>query len=206
MDLGCGTGAQIFHMAAALPNANFVGIDISIANIEIARQRCSELSLEQRVEFVASDYMQFPVPPQDVITAYSTLHLIQAPSEQLFGKISSELAEGGLLMNVMPYECVFNQILLWVRRLFILCRSPLTDAIVFKVGKALHGAELDDAQLRERVSYMYQVFDRLDGADLHRLLKQRCGLECIAEGPERHASIAQAKHRFAVFRKCASRT
>lgn len=201
LDIGCGDGAQVLHLAGALPNATLTGVDISARNVAAAGERARRLGLESRVVFVASDYLQFRSPPRDLIVSYSTLQLIAADSRVLFRKIADELVEGGLLMNVMPHECVYNRLLMAARRGLAAIRSAATDELVFRIGKLIHGRELSDELIRERIAYMYQPLERLDGPALRALMKDECGLDFVAGAPEVHASLAQAKHRLLVFRK-----
>ena len=201
LEIGCGTGSQLFHLAAALPDATFTGVDISERNVDLAKNRARELGLQSRIKFVASDYLELPFPVNDLIISYSTLHLIPCDSRLLFGKISSELIPGGLLMNVMPYECAFNTLLSGVRAAFAAVRSPLTDLCVFRLAKLFHGHRMDDKSLKERVPYMYQKLERLDGPALRKQMNEECALEFVTSVPEIHASLAQAKHRLIVSRK-----
>ncbi len=201
LDIGCGTGEQLFELADALPRARLVGIDISTPNVASARTRCAALGLERRVEFVAADYMERSLDTFDVVVSYSTLHLVRAPARALFGKIASEIVPGGLFVNVMPYECAYNALLIAARRAMRCVRSPFTDRLVLAAAGALHGATYDREQLRERVEYMYRIPNILGGPPLDRMLKDECGLKLAAELDEPHVSVAQPKHRFSVYRK-----
>jgi len=200
LDIGCGTGSQLFHLAAVLPKSRFVGVDISPGSISVAVQRARALGLDQRVTFTAGDYLQFHTEPQDLVISYSTLQLIAVDSRVLFRKISDDLVVGGLLMSVMPYECAINTELMAVRHVFAGARSNFTDRLVFRLGKFMHGRDLSDDLIRERVNYMYQPLERLDGPALRTLMSD-CGLEFVADMPEPHASLAQPKHRLIVCRK-----
>jgi Methylase of polypeptide chain release factors len=201
LEIGCGTGSQLVSLAAALPKANFIGVDLSPQNVEVANLRAEQLGLAPRLHFVACDYLRLPSAVHDLIVSYSTLHLIACESRVLFNKISGELVAGGLLMNVMPYECDFNAVLMKVRRALALVRSPWTDLLVFRVAKLMHGHNMDDELIRERVLYMYQQPQRLDGPALRRQMNDDCALEFVASVPERHASVAQPKHRLIISRK-----
>ena len=46
---------------------------------------------EERLTFVATDYLEFQVEPVDLIVTYSTLQNIPASAEQLFVKIAADL-------------------------------------------------------------------------------------------------------------------
>jgi SAM-dependent methyltransferase len=201
LDIGCGTGAQLLHLASALPQATLTGVDVSACSIEAAAQRARQSGIESRVRFFVGDYLGYRTPPQDLIVSYSTLQFIAVDSRALFGKIGADLVPGGLLMNVMAYECAYNRALLAVRRVFAALRTGATDVLVLRVAKLIHGREFDDELLAERVDYMYHRIERLDGPGLRKLMDRECGLESIAEELEAHASPAQLKHRLIVSRK-----
>jgi len=97
VDLGCGSGIW----ARELVDAGFevVGVDISAAMIEIARQRVPE------AEFHVKSFLQFPVPPCRAVTslgevfnylfdADNSLRSLQAMCKNAFNALSP----GGLLI------------------------------------------------------------------------------------------------------------
>jgi len=201
LDIGCGTGSQLLHLASALPEASLTGVDISAPAIELAQQRAEAAGLSSRCSFAACDYLTFTVAPQDLIVAYSTLQLIRCDSKRLFTKIRNDLAPGGLLINVMPYDCPYNRLLMRVRAMLAASRTGLTDELLLRIGTLLHRRSLGPEALRERVAYMYQPLQRLDGPALRKQMAEVCGLDFVACEPERHASVAQPKHRLIVSRR-----
>ena len=201
LDVGCGTGSQIFDLARVLPGAAFTGVDLSETNIELARQAAAQSHDANRIRLVAGDYMLLEEEPFDLIVSYSTLHLVPGSTKLLLAKLARDLAPGGLLANVMPYECAYNAMLMAARRLFRRLRGDWTDRFLMATGKLLTRTTLMDEQmLRERLLYMYLLPHRLDGVQF-RQLAEECGLHWIADEPERHASIAQPKHNAVFFRK-----
>lgn len=202
LDIGCGTGDQLFSLADRLKADQLVGVDISAPNIETAVRTASARADKGRFNFSLADYPEWRTSDQfDLIISYSTLHLIPINTEALFSKLSSDLKPGGRVIFTIPYDCLYNRWLSLVRRLFKALRSPMMDATILWFGKILNKGTLDENHLRERVLYMYQLPKRYDGPALRELLKTHCGLEVIAEHPEAHASIAQLKHRLIVIRK-----
>jgi hypothetical protein len=171
-------------------------------SIAAARERFKQEGIASRVELVEADYLEFrPRHRFDLVVSYSTLHLVPAPAADLFGKIASEIEDGGLLVNAIPYECGYNHALIGVRRFFRAIRSPLSDAFVLGAARLLHGHRLGEQMLRQRVMYMYQVPEVLEGRKLERMLREQCGLVLVASRDEPHASPAQLKHRLSLYRR-----
>lgn len=202
LDIGCGTGTQIFNLAVEMPNASFVGVDISVSNIRIAESTREADANADRITFHNGDYMEFrATSPMDVIFSYSTLYLIPVERDRLFGKIAAELAPGGIFVNVMPVACAYNSALTFMRRAFRAFRGPITDKLILSGAKLMHGGRIADDALRERVAYMYEVPWCFDGVELQNLLAGNLGLDSVERMPEIHASPAQMKHSIHVFRK-----
>jgi ubiquinone/menaquinone biosynthesis C-methylase UbiE len=64
LDLGCGPGEWVLHMARQIPDAQVAGIDISNAMIEYARFRAEEEGLRNS-RFYIGDILEFPLPFPD---------------------------------------------------------------------------------------------------------------------------------------------
>jgi SAM-dependent methyltransferase len=201
LDLGCGTGSQVFDLAGALPQARLVGVDLSEANIAVAEREREGLKLEGRVRFVAADYLELEEGPFELIVSDSTLQNIPAKTEELFGKIKNDLATGGLLVATMPYGCATNHLLWAARRVLRAVRGRWTDRLILGIGKRLHHGRYDEHLLRERVPYMYMVPLRYDCVALRHLLSDCVGLEVVAEQRLPQASPAHPRHKALVFRK-----
>ena len=58
LEIGCGTGANLLPMAYSLPDASFVGIDVSGAHISAAKQSAAALGLTNAA-FVQCDVRDF---------------------------------------------------------------------------------------------------------------------------------------------------
>jgi trans-aconitate methyltransferase len=202
LDIGCGVGTLLFDLVKVLPLAHGTGVDISEANIQIANNSLQQLGLEKRLTFVAMDYMEFCAEePFDLIFTYSTLPLIPISTEQLYSKIAADLTSEGILINCMPYECLYNQFLYLIRRLLRAIRGSMSDIVILTIAKALHGHQMSDSMLRERLIYMYTLPTHYDCPALRQFLYTHCQFALVAEHPEPHASIGQFKHRSTVFRK-----
>ena len=101
LDLGCGTGKQLFHMAQLMPNADFTGIDISLKNIQIANASLEKHAFCQRTRFYTADYMTFHTAPFDLIISDSVFHLIPGQADVLFTKVAGDMVTGGFLLAIL---------------------------------------------------------------------------------------------------------
>jgi len=201
LDLGCGTGEQLFHLARIFPRSELVGVDISEENIGVAEEKRKKEFSDRNLSFYAVDYIDFKTAPLDLVFSYSTLHNIDAPTDSLFSKIYADLVPGGLLVTAMPYACLFNYILWFFRRFLLTIRTPVTDWFILKISKYVHGRQVDEKLLQERVHYMYLLPYRYDCYTLRSDLEKSFGLKLIGEHSVPHLSIGQPKHLITVFRK-----
>jgi hypothetical protein len=101
----------------------------------------------------------------------------------------------------MPYACAYNTGFTLVRRGLRALRSPLLDRVILAAGRLVHGREMDDDGLRERVHYMYLPPYRVEDARLTDRIAPAVGLRIVARHAMPAASAAQLKHRVTVFRK-----
>lgn len=201
LEIGCGTGAALCQLGRALPQADCTGVDISEANIRLARAR-REDDIAGRIRYVADDYMRFGGGPFDLILADSVLHMIYGVSaEALFGKIAGELADGGLLIANTPYDCRYNQMLWQLRRRLQRVRTRFSDAAILTLARWIYGGRVDDDILRDCLPLMYMLPNYYDSDASRRRIGESCGLNLVAEHPAPHTSVAQPKHRIAVFQK-----
>ena len=205
LDLGCGTGSLVFLLAAALPSARLTGLDVSAPNISRAEeQRVSlDAATAARIRFELADYLARPASPVDVIVSDGVLHLIPGDTRALFAKLSADLHPGGLLVACLPYDCVYNYAFAMLRRVLRLVRSRALDALILRIGRMLHGSQMDDRGLRERIPYMYVAPQRLAGRRLRETIAPQAGLGLIARHPMPSVSLSQLRHEVLVFQKAA---
>jgi SAM-dependent methyltransferase len=205
LDLGCGTGSLAFLLAAALPNATLTGIDLSEPNIRRAEAQRARLDAETavRVRFERADYLARVASPVDAIVSDGVLHLIPGDTRALFAKLAADLRPGGVLVAAMPYDCAYNYAFAMLRRLLRLIRSRALDALILQIGRTLHGSEMNDEGLRERIPYMYIPPERLAGRNLRESIAPSVGLRLIATRPMPSVSLSQLKHEVLVFEKAA---
>jgi trans-aconitate methyltransferase len=202
LDLGCGTGALLFRLAAALPHATCVGIDISPANIAAAEAARQQQPQSGRLSFQAADYLDWRTEPFDLIVIDGVLHLIPCDTDALVAKLAHDLKPHGILVNVMPYTCAYNEAFAILRKILRATRTRLTDAAILRVGRLLHG-EMRDELLRERIHYMYLPPQRMMSHTLAGQMERR-GLRLVDRRPLRSSSLAQLKHQLTILRKDAN--
>lgn len=205
LDLGCGTGSLVFLLADAMRSATITGLDVSAPNIRRAGERrmTVDAATAARIHFEQADYLARPASAVDVIVSDGVLHLIPGDTQALFQKLAADVRSGGVLVVAMPYDCAYNYAFAILRRGLRLVRSRALDAMILRVGRMLHGREMDDAGLRERIPYMYIAPQRMAGRSLRERIAPSAGLHLIARHPMRSASLSQLKHEVLVFQKAA---
>ena len=206
LDVGCGTGSLVFLLASALPSATLAGLDVSAPNIRAAEAQRSKLDAASsaRVHFELADYLARPVSPVDVITSDGVLHLIPGDTRALFAKLAADIRAGGMLVVCMPYDCAYNYAFAIVRRALRRMRSRALDALILAIGRILHGREMSDDGLRERIPYMYIAPERMAGRSLRETIAPSVGLELVTRYPMPSASLSQLRHEVLVFQKQAA--
>ncbi len=199
LDLGCGTGSLVFRLADALPSATLVGIDVSPANIDAANA-ARRGPAAGRTAFVVADYLRFHAPAFDVVVTDGVLHLIRADTAQLVAKLGSDVLPGGVLICAMPFDCAYNRVFAVVRRSLRPLRSRWLDAAILQTGRILHGRDMDDNGLRERVGYMYLPPERMMNSKLLAEFR-RVGFRETATYPMKSTSASQLRHGVTVFKR-----
>lgn len=189
LDLGCGDGSSTMRLAEHWPTSLITGIDLTVANIAIARERVTD----QRIDFRAGDYATTPLRPFDLIIADTVLHLIDLPTRTLFGKLASELVAGGRLIFSAPMMCGYNRALTQVRRVLRAVRGPACDRLIRGIAQQIHGRQHSAEFLNERLAYMYIIPRFFLRPALARMLGE-CGLRVVACADYPHTSVGQMKH------------
>ena len=205
LDVGSGTGSLVFLLARALPLASLAGIDVSAANIrEAEARRCTlEMSLAARVRFEQGDYLQRAPCAVDGLTSDGVLHLLSGDTRALFAKLAADIRPGGVLVIDMPYDCAYNYAFAMLRRILRLLRSRWLDAVILRVARWVHGSQMSDEGLRERVPYMYLPPKRLAGRQLRNRIAPSVGLRFVTRYSNPSTSLSQLKHEVLVFEKVA---
>jgi hypothetical protein len=92
-----------------------------------------------------------------------------------------------------------------LRRVLRLVRSRALDALILQVGRMLHGSQMNDEGLRERIPYMYIAPERLAGRSLRETIAPAAGLRLVARHPMPSVSLSQLRHEVLVFEKVSER-
>ena len=201
LDIGCGTGALVFLIADARPLAEVIGLDISSANIRAAEHSRRASGAASRIAFAQGDYLTYHADPFDAIVSDGVLHLIPGDTRALFAHITRDLRAGGAFVCGMPFDCGYNQIFTLIRRALRLVRSPLADAAILFAARALHGREMDERSLRERIDYMYMPPTRMLDRETCERVAPAAGLRVIAQYPMPSTSPSQLRHNVTVFER-----
>jgi hypothetical protein len=141
-----------------------------------------------------------PIEPVDLVVSHSTLHLIDADPLEVFGKLAQDLKTDGILIASVSRACLFNTLLVAVRRVFRRVRGPATDRLIEALGRRLARGRLSTEMIRERVAYMYIIPSFQASQDFSRKLAHM-GMHLEGVLPYPHASIAQMKHQIELYRR-----
>jgi len=102
LDVGCGSGRIMSRLAEIYPNSRFVGVDLSLEAIELARTEASRKGL-QNIEFVAADLSDFHLKADsesfDLITTFDAVHDQARPRNVLKGIYRALKSDGVYLMQ-----------------------------------------------------------------------------------------------------------
>lgn len=106
LDVGCSEGVVTHLMAAAFPNSEFMGIDISAQSVELASAEAARLGLSNArfevcdaAELADDDDCAGRFAPFDYVTAFDAVHDQTRPLAVLRG-IRAVLGEGGMFSMV----------------------------------------------------------------------------------------------------------
>jgi ubiquinone/menaquinone biosynthesis C-methylase UbiE len=102
LDVGCGSGRIMNHLAKLYPESRFTGIDLSREAIQTARAEASEKGIGN-VEFIVRDVSDLEASAEpgvfDFITTFDAIHDQAKPFEVLKGIYRALKADGWYLMQ-----------------------------------------------------------------------------------------------------------
>ncbi|TKW61500.1 MAG: methyltransferase domain-containing protein [Blastochloris viridis] len=110
LDLGCGSGRHLQHIAKHMPNITAKGLELS----HLGFNMCKELMDSQKIpaqSVIQGDMRQLPFDNEslDVVFAYMSLHSLPyirgtgVGMEEAFSEITRTLRQNGILVAVFPY-------------------------------------------------------------------------------------------------------
>jgi len=96
LDLGSGTGILAMELAKAFPAFEFVGLDLSEAAVQVARDQAAESEVAARVSFEQGDAEDMPFDDGsfDLVVSSNTLHLLNDPI-RMFDEVQRVLSPTG---------------------------------------------------------------------------------------------------------------
>jgi cyclopropane-fatty-acyl-phospholipid synthase len=99
LDVGCGWGSLVLH-AAQHYGVRAVGVTISAAQAELARERVRDAGLSDRVEIRLADYRDLADGPYDKIASVGMVEHVGTPElPRYFSSLRALLRPGGVLLN-----------------------------------------------------------------------------------------------------------
>lgn len=100
LDIGCGRGSALLHLAEQYPNSEFIGYELSREALSYARTQAIRLELSN-IRFEQRDLTGFDMTAEperyDLITAFDAIHDQIAPQSVLDG-IHRSLKDGGTFL------------------------------------------------------------------------------------------------------------
>ncbi len=115
LEIGCGDGGNVLSLAASLPNARFVGIDLSAVQIRMGQVLAAEAGLTN-VTLVHADLTTYEVEPGgfDFVIAHGVYSWVAEPvRDALLRLVAQALAPAGVALvshNTMPGQAPFRAV------------------------------------------------------------------------------------------------
>lgn len=111
LDIGCGKGLALIHLAARFPKSRFVGADLSPEAIAMGRREAQARGVSN-VSLFACDVTRFGGDGEfDVVTAFDAVH-DQARPAAVLSNIRRTLKAGGtfLMQDIKAHTCVTDNL------------------------------------------------------------------------------------------------
>jgi SAM-dependent methyltransferase len=208
LEIGCATGGNVIALAAGLPDAKFTGIDISPPQIEIARQRMSELGL-RNLQLVAANLVDAELEEIDYLICHGVFSWCSEPvQERILAVCQERLSPHGIAYisyNVYPgwhRLGLWRDLMVWGARAADTWRGGVREGLRFAELVAAAAGERDPqySQLaRDAVEkltplpadYLIHEFLEPDNRPLafHEMVARagRHGLQYLGESRKRHS-------------------
>lgn len=99
LDLGCGHGALLVHLAVSDPTATLVGVDVDEEKVAVARAALARRPALERAEVRVGSLEAVPEGDVDVVVLVDVLYLLGAERQRaLVHDLAGRLAPGGRLV------------------------------------------------------------------------------------------------------------
>lgn len=100
IDMGCGVGGTVFHLADAFPDTRFLGVTISPRQHDIAARLTRERDLGERCRFIEGDFQSTDLGAvADLVVAVEAFVHSDSP-QRFFAAAAAHLKEGGFAILV----------------------------------------------------------------------------------------------------------
>jgi ubiquinone/menaquinone biosynthesis C-methylase UbiE len=144
LDVGCGTGATLATIIAALPGVVARGVDLSPEMVTVARERLGERA---DVQIADAEHLPYSDGAVGLVTCVDSLHHYPDPGACLAEMHRVTRPGGGLVLGEWRVAAPFRHLMNWV-----LPRTPEGDVRIYT------GAEL--TELAVAVGYRVDRCDR----------------------------------------------
>jgi len=133
LDLGCGTGWFNFSLFTVSPKTRFIGVDVSVAAINIFQQQISLTSREDEMSAILANGENLPFPDNsfDLVLMQEVIEHLH-DSDQVFSEIRRVLNPGGFLLISTPSKLMTG---FWklagflpIKLKRLICREPVTKS------------------------------------------------------------------------------
>lgn len=172
LELGCGTGGNLIPMAATMPDATFLGIDLSPTQIATGQRRIEELGLGN-VELRAADLVTAAddLPVFDFIIAHGVFSWVPPPVQEALLRI----CRSNLSPNGVAYVS-YNTYPGWGMR------SVIRDAMLYHTRQFREPA-VKTAQARAMLDFLAQ---NAPGENTPYTLQLKAELEELRKQPDHY--------------------
>ena len=200
LDIGCGSGTQIFSIAPHFKKFSFTGIDISEPNIYACNEALSNMFDCLRFDFIHDDFSKHEFNKKfSLAFSYSVFQLINTSLDDLLRQVWELLEPNGYLVLSMPYHCKYNKYLNYLRGFLGLVRCNLFDRLIVNIAHILYRKKFSKSFLKERMIYLDQVDNNLMNLKKIEALDQFWTVEFQEKTPS--SSFIQSRHLTLILRK-----
>jgi SAM-dependent methyltransferase len=162
LDIGCGSGTQIYSIAPYFKDFSFTGIDISEPNIYACNETLSNISDCLKFHFIHDDFIEHEFDRKfNLAFSYSAFQLMDTSIDDLLIKVWKVLEPEGHLILSTPYICRYNKYLNYFRGILGQFRCDLFDKLIVDVAHILYRKKFSQNFLRERLIYLDQIDNTL---------------------------------------------